>query len=309
VRERLGRLFDAGLIARADVALKGRRGRPPALYAVAPRGLEYLRLRRTELDGDKEAPRYLDKDRKLPTSGKGSEVPHELAIQVVLVALRQYGGARARVHWHTTEMPGGRWDVGMIHRDARDRTLRLHDLLPGSGYNVQGEQLDAPATLAPDLSVQLQGQVADQRAVIDLLLEVDRSGRGAYNAAKYAAYDQFLGGWCMRTRRFGRERGTRPVVVFVARSAKTVLTLLHRADRAMTLGFGPPGGYDASGFEYPGRAHTAFTCMEWLLAGEPLALRLPALPPQVRGSETELRPERVALLPEDWWPSRRGHGR
>jgi len=309
VRERVDRLFEAGLIARADVGLSGRRGRPPALYAVAQRGLDYLRLRRAELADETEVPRYLDKDRKPPSAGKGSEVPHELAIQVALVALRQYGGAQTRVHWHTTDMPGGRWDVGMVHRNHRDRTLRLADLLPGSGYNVQGEQLDAPATLAPDLSVQLQGQVADGRAVIDLLLEVDRTGRGAYNAAKYAAYDQFLGGWCLRTRRFGRERATRPIVVFVARRAKTVLTLLHRADRAMTLGFGPPGGYDPSGFEYPGRAHTAFTCMEWLLAGEAMALRLPALPPQVRGSETELRPERVALLPEEWWPRpRRGGG-
>jgi len=146
--------------------------------------------------------------------------------------------------------------------------------------------------------------------VIDLLLEVDRTGRGAYNAAKFAAYDQFLGGWCLRTRRFGRERKTRPIVVFVARRAKTVLTLLTRADPAMTLGFGSPGSYDPSTFEYPGRAHTAFTCMEWLLAGEPLALRLPALPPQVRGGDTELRPERVALLPEEWWPQRRrGRGR
>jgi hypothetical protein len=24
----------------------------------------------------------------------------------------------------------------------------------------------------------------------------------------------------------------------------------------------------------------------------------------VRGSETELKPERVALLPEEWWPAR-----
>jgi hypothetical protein len=44
-------------------------------------------------------------------------------------------------------------------------------------------------------------------------------------------------------------------------------------------------------------------CMEWLLAGEPIALRLPALPRGVRGRETELKPERVALLPEEWWPA------
>lgn len=50
-------------------------------------------------------------------------------------------------------------------------------------------------------------------------------------------------------------------------------------------------------------AHTpAFTCMEWLLAGQGLALHLPALPPGVRGQETLVQPERVALVPEAWWP-------
>jgi hypothetical protein len=239
IRERLGRLNDAALVARANVRLEGRRGRPPALYAVAPRGREYLRRRRQGIAPDQEVPRYLDKDRRLRPPGRGSDVPHELEIQVALVALRQYGTG-TRPHWHTTRMPGGRWDVGMVHNDQRDRTLRLADLLPAPGYSIRGEQLDVLGTLEPDLSVQLQGDVDGQRAVIDLLLEIDRTGRGAYNAAKFAAYDQFLGGWCLRTRRFGRERRSRPVVVFVASRADRIPPLLHAADRAMTLGFGAP---------------------------------------------------------------------
>jgi hypothetical protein len=301
IRKRLGGLYDAGLVVRADVGLGGRRGRPPVLYAIARRGHEYLRLRHKQMAPDREPPRHLDKDRKLPEPGRGSEVPHELAIQVALVALRQFG---PELRWHTTRMAGGRWDVGMIHKDERDRRLRLEDLVSAVGYSVHGEQLDAATTLEPDLSVQLQGPVDGERAVIDLLIEVDRTGSGAYNAAKYAAYDQFLGGWCLRTRRFGRERRTRPLVVFVARRAEGVMALLDAADRAMALGFGAPGRYEPAGFDYPGRAHTAFTCMEWLLAGEAIALRLPALPPDVRGSETPLKPERVALLPEEWWPAK-----
>jgi hypothetical protein len=46
-------------------------------------------------------------------------------------------------------------------------------------------------------------------------------------------------------------------------------------------------------------------CLEWLLAGQAIALRLPALPPQVRGSETQMQAQRVALLPEPWWPAPR----
>lgn len=42
--------------------------------------------------------------------------------------------------------------------------------------------------------------------------------------------------------------------------------------------------------------------MEWLLAGQAVALRVPGLPGQVRGRETQMQPERVALVPEQWWP-------
>ncbi len=294
-------LQDAALIARSAVDM-GTRGRRPSLYAIAPRGLEYLRMRRAHIVPDQEVPRYLEAQRRLPSPGRGSDVPHELAVQVALVALRQYGGTATTLHWHTTRMPGGRWDIGMAHRDKRDRHMRLADLMPAPGLSVRGEHPDAPTTLEPDLSVQLQGSLGSQRAVIDLLVEVDRTRRGSYNANKYAAYDHFLGGWCLRTRRFGQERKTRPVVVFVALDPRAMLTLLHGADAAMTLGFGGPGRYDPSTHEYPGRAHTAFTCLDWLLGGQAFALRLPALPPQVRGTHTELKPERVALLPPDWWP-------
>jgi Replication-relaxation len=298
IRDRVARLHDAGLVARTEVAIEGRRGRRPRLYAVAPRGLEYLRLRHGELRPDHEPPAYLQPTRKLPSPGKGREVPHELAVQLTVVALRQFD---AQVHWHTTRMPGGRWDVGMVHEDRRDRTLRLTDLMPEPGLSVQGEQLDAPPTLDPDLSVQLQGRLGGQRAVIDLLIEVDRTGRGSYNAAKFTGYDHFLGGWSLHTRHWGKERRSRPVVVFVAHSAKAMLALLQGADEAMTLGFGARGCYEPAQFEFPGRAHTSFTCIDWLLAGRAVALRLPTLPPQVRGRSTELRPERVALLPEAWW--------
>jgi hypothetical protein len=91
---------------------------------------------------------------------------------------------------------------------------------------------------------------------------------------------------------------------FVAHSPPATLTLLAAADQAMTLGYGGRGRYDPAQFDFPGRAHTAFTCLLWLLAGRAIALRLPPLPPQVRGRHTELRPEPVALLPEDWWPAK-----
>lgn len=306
LRERLARLHDAGLIARSDVSIEGRRGRRPRLFAVAPRGLDYLRARHQELRPDGEAPTYLQPSRPLPPTAKGEEVPRELAIQLVLAALRQYGGPATQVHWHTTRMPGGRWDIGMVHHDRRDRGLRLADLVPAPGVSAHGERMDAPVVLEPDLSVELQGPVGPRRGALDMLVEMGGHGRAGRDAERFTAYDHFLGGWCLRTRRWGYERRGRPVVVFVALSPKLLFTLLRTADSAMTLGFSSPGRYDPAEFDYPGRAHVAFTCLEWLLGGQALALRLPALPPRVRGVEAELRPERVALLPEEWWPARKG---
>ncbi len=75
------------------------------------------------------------------------------------------------------------------------------------------------------------------------------------------------------------------------------------ADPVMTLGYAAPGVYDEKEFDYPGRGHTAFTCMQWLLAGYGHAMRLPDLPPRLRDYEDRMEPELVALLPEAWWPA------
>jgi hypothetical protein len=158
--------------------------------------------------------------------------------------------------------------------------VRLADLIPAPGLIVHGEQLDAPPTLEPDLSIQLDGQAGGQRATIDLLVEVDRTGRGAYNAGKFAAYDHFLGGSCLRTRHRNKERRMRPVVVFVAHSPRAMLAVLHGADRAMRLAFGGRGRYESAQFEFPGRAHAAFLPR---LAARRQGARAPAAAPAARG--------------------------
>lgn len=289
MHERLKRLHGAGLLACSEV-VRRRRGTRPLLYAIAPRGLEYLRAQDSP---DREPPRHFSEDRLLPVHGKGQEVPHELAIQVALAAYAE------RLSWRTSRMPGGRWDVGMIHGDG-GRELRGSDLLPSLDYRPRGERLGASPTVVPDLAVGLEGTVDGEAVTLDMLVEVDRTGRGAYNAKKFAAYDQFLGGWCTRTADF---RDGRPLVVFVADEARAIPGLMAAADPVMTLGYAAPGVYDEKEFDYPGRGHTAFTCMPWLLAGYGHAMRLPDLPPRLRDHEDRMEPEIVALLPEAWWPA------
>ena len=69
----------------------------------------------------------------------------------------------------------------------------------------------------------------------------------------------------------------------------------------MTVGIGTRG-HDRHAYEYHGRTHTAFTCIDWLLAGHAYALRMAPVPAQSSGSALACEADPVALLPESWWP-------
>ena len=147
----------------------------------------------------------------------------------------------------------------------------------------------------------MTGHVAGQRRSLKMLLEIDRTDDASYNTAKLIAYDHFLAGWCLRTRTFA---SARPLVVFVARSPRAALRLLARANEVMTVGLGI-SGHDRQTYQYYGRTHTAFTCIDWLLAGQAYGLRMAAVPPAERREDAlHIDAEAVALLPEAWWPRR-----
>ena len=69
----------------------------------------------------------------------------------------------------------------------------------------------------------------------------------------------------------------------------------------MTVGVGTRG-HDRHAYQYYGRTHTAFTCIDWILAGHAYALRMAALPSERRDGASVIDAEAVALLPETWWP-------
>ncbi|MDQ3678215.1 MAG: type IV secretory system conjugative DNA transfer family protein [Actinomycetota bacterium] len=295
------RLHDQGLISASALTLERRGGRPPTVYAVSARGREWLRLEHQKLRGDQPPPDYLRPDRNLPAPGRGSTVPHTLAVQLVLGALRQFGGTDVKTIWWTPMMPGGRLDVGMAHTDRRDKHIRLEDLTGRVGLTVIGDALSAaPGVVEPDVTVQMTGHVAGQRRSLSMLLEIDRTDRASYNTEKLIAYDHFLAGWCVRTRAFARAR---PLVVFVARSPRSALRLLARASDVMTVGVGI-SGHDRQTYQYYGRTHTAFTCIDWILGGQAYALRMAPMPPERRDDALLVDAEAVALLPEAWWPKK-----
>ena len=292
-------LHDRGLISASALTIARKGGRAPTVYAVSARGREWLRLEHEKLRADQPPPDCLRPDRNLPAPGRGSTVPHTLAVQLVIGALRQFGGTDVKTIWRTPMMPGGRLDVGMAHSDRRDKRIRLEDLTGRAGLTVIGDALSAaPGIVEPDVTVQMTGHVAGQRRSLTMLLEIDRTDRASYNTDKLIGYDHFLAGWCLRTRTF---RAARPLVVFVARSPRSALRLLSRANDVMTVGVGI-SGHDRATYQYYGRTHTAFTCIDWILGGQAYALRMSGVPPERRDDALLIDAEAVALLPEAWWP-------
>ena len=109
--------------------------------------------------------------------------------------------------------------------------MHLGDLTAKAGLVVVGERSDAPGAVVPDVSIRMDGPLAGQPRTLSMLLEVDRTARPSYNSEKFVAYDHFLAGWCLKTRRYGKELRARPLVVFVAQNPKAALMLLARPTR------------------------------------------------------------------------------
>ena len=92
-------------------------------------------------------------------------------------------------------------------------------------------------------------------------------------------------------------------MVFVAGSPRSALRLLSCASDVMTVGIGI-SGHVRETYQYYGRTHTVFTCIDWILGGHAYGLRMPPIPPHRTDEALLSDVEPVALLPEAWWPKR-----
>lgn len=158
--------------------------------------------------------------------------------------------------------------------------------------------------IEPDLTLRLWiEQSEDTGYDVDLLVELDRTRRPAYNTRKLVAYDEFLTGWALLRQRV-QERG-RPVTIFVCSDEKRMRGLMEAADRLVVGRIGQLG-MPAHHWRYPGREHLLFTTEELIHHGSLLAWRLHPLPPDVRraAEDGELAPsaELVTILPTDLMP-------
>ena len=170
-----------------------------------------------------------------------------------------------------------------------------HDFLrtTGSGERREVEQFE---TVRPDVAVQVRGPAGgrDDRTV-DVLVELDdRLGPGA--VAKLERYDHLVSGWSVHTRRYGRELGMPPFVVFVCRDRARARECARRADAVLTACRAYNGEYPVD-WQYPGRERVLFAAERDVHDGRLTAYGVDRLPPDVRAEAADGDPAARAAEP------------
>lgn len=158
-------------------------------------------------------------------------------------------------------------------------------------------------TIQPDLTIHLHiqgfriGRHEDFHA--DLLIEVDRTKRAAYNRAKLARYDAFLTAWALAHPRY-EQSGARPVVIFTSPDPQAMLSLMKVADKIMNGRIGHTGDPYYQ-WHYPGRDHILFATEVEIHHGSLRAWRLPEQPRALREEmgDDGFRTTEVAILPRE----------
>jgi hypothetical protein len=176
------------------------------------------------------------------------------------------------------------------------------DTVPlGTGQHASDLALEEFKPVKPDLAVELDLSIGDERRHVDLLLELDRTGRASSNTEKFRRYDALLTAWAMSHRRY-KALGEPPIVAFVVEDDEKALQFLRAADPLVTGRIGKWGVPEA-GWPHHGRRRIFLLSEIDVHQGTLRALRLPEAPPGQRRAlagrgELALHPEQVpSLLP------------
>ena len=289
VQHRLNQMFRVGWICRCEIATR-KRGHSQRVYAIDEVGYELLQAHR----GRTELARNVDPDAKWrpPAVADPRLVLHDLHANAWLFALEDLLAPNVLRGWRGPRsarltVPGEK---------VRGQWLALTpDTVPlGTGQHLADLQLDEFQPVRPDLAVELDLSLGDQRRRVELLVELDRSGRASSNYEKFRRYDALLNGWAMALPRY-KALGEPPVVVFVVEDEDKALKLLKAADRIMTGRIGKWGVPEAAWPAY-GRRRLFVVAERDIHQGTFRAQRLPEHPPALRKALSGRRAD--ALLPE-----------
>jgi hypothetical protein len=167
-----------------------------------------------------------------------------------------------------------------------------------TGQHLSDLALDEFKPVKPDLAVELDLSVGEERRRVDLLVELDRTGRPSSNGEKFRRYDALITAWSMSHRRY-TALGEPPVVVFVVEDGERAVQFLRSADNVITGRLGKWGTPEA-GWAALGRRRIFFVSEIDAHQGTLRALRLSEHPPKLRRS---LRGRRGAALQPEQVPS------
>jgi hypothetical protein len=117
----------------------------------------------------------------------------------------------------------------------------------GTGRHLADVQLDEFRPVRPDLAIELDLSLGKHNRRVELLLELDRTGRASSNYDKFRRYDAMLNGWAMALPRY-MALGEPPVVVFVLEDDEKAKQFLKAADRIAT---GRVGTWDVPEAAWP----------------------------------------------------------
>ncbi|MGA8365505.1 MAG: replication-relaxation family protein [Solirubrobacteraceae bacterium] len=298
-QRRLKRLSDAGLVRRFQFHRRDGGG-VPMCYAITVAGLRLLhahdraRILQVEdvdtLSGSSAITAAAGGERQLRQARHDVHVVGwaqalECTLNGSLIALR---GCRESILSPPPlgpldlSLPGGRAPHEFLCTDA-------------TGVRVPVERFE---TVRPDATIELPGHTehigsgASMRrpegettrgGAIDLLVELDDRLPTGRAAGKLERYDHLLAGWSVHTKRYGRRRGVRPLVVFVCRDRARARECTRRADAVLTACRAYAGEYPAD-WEYPGREGVIFVAERDVYEGRLRGYRVPRLPPEVRVS-------------------------
>jgi hypothetical protein len=294
VRHRLNQMFRVGWLRRCEITT-GNRGHTQRIYALDQDGYELIRANR----GRTELARLVDPDAKWRPSEVEDPrlILHDLHANAWLFALERLVAPNVLRGWRgphaaRLEVPGekvrGQWVP-----------LSLDTVQLGTGHHLADLQLEEFRPVRPDLAVELDLSLGDQRRRVELLVELDRSGRASSNYDKFRRYDALLNGWAMAVPRY-RALGEPPIVVFVVEDDHKTAQFLRSADRIMTGRVGKWGVPEAAWPAY-GRRRTFVMCERDIHQGTLRSQRLPEHPPALREALRGRRagrtePEQVASL-------------
>lgn len=300
MQRRLKRLADAGLIERMQFH-RADGGGVPMCCALTRAGADLL----AGPDGARAVGHTLGAPGSRPPAGAApadarGAPPRGMAGEL----------AQARRHVHVAAWVLAAW--GLLERPRGLRGREPSALAPGEG---PGRGARSPGELrlpdgrtphrflstAPDGSRSeasrfqaIRPDVVIECPGCDVIVELDGRASGPPFAARLERYDHFLAGWSAHTRRYGPGAARAARMVIVCRDRAHAREAARLADIVLCAARAYPGE-PAAEWEYPGREHICFAAERDVHDGEPLAYRVPPLPPSLRGRDDGARAEACSL--------------